>query len=154
MTEGKRELLSHPKGENLPAEIENRVLILGSKISGAFELGCAFQKYLEQKGIPEPNVEVLRDAGKIEIAILGGETIEEGRENPRLPKGVILLPEMRQYLPTGTGMSLKTYSCGISEEVEALCQRYGIPLVKIREYRTPEQIEKGLTKLLEPKEGK
>jgi hypothetical protein len=150
MTEGKRELLSHPKGENLPAEIENRVLILGSRISGAFRLGGAFQKYLEQKGIPEPSVEVLRDAGLIELAVLGRTTIEEGRENPCPPEGVILLPEMRQYSSSSMGMSLETYECGISDHVEALCQKYGIPLVQIKEYRSSEQIEQGLRKLLSP----
>lgn len=94
MPEGKQEFPLSPRGEILSTSIGNRVLILGSRLGGAFTLGAAFQTYLEQRGIPEPSVEVLRDAGKIEKAILGRKTVDEGRKNPNLPKGVILLPEM------------------------------------------------------------
>lgn len=154
MTEDKQEFPLSPRGETLPIRTENRVLILGSSVSGVFELRKDFQAYLEEKDIPEPNVEVLRDVAMIETAILGRETIEEDRGNPNLPKGVILLPEMRQYSPTGMGMSLDTDESGISDFVKKLCQRWGIPLVKIQEYKSPEQIEEGLKKLLEPKAEK
>jgi|GEM_PF-5286257 len=150
MIENKQDCSLAKREEILPTTTENRVLILGSTISGAFKLADSFEVYLKQRGIAKPSVEVLRDAGIIETAL----TIDQGRENPNLPKGVILLPEMRQYSPTGMGMSLGSYESGISDFVEQLCQRYDIPLIKIREYKTPEQIEKGLKELLEPKEEK
>lgn len=135
--------------ETLPTIIENRVLILGSRLSRAFHLGEAFQAYLEQKGISELNVEVLSDVGRIEEAILGREIVDEDRRNLDLPKGVILLPEMRQYSPSGMGMSLNTYKVGISTFVEDLCKEYGVPLVEIREDESPEQITGGLKQLLD-----
>lgn len=48
-------------------------------------------------------------------------------------------------------MTIETFDCGLSERVENLCKRLGIPLVEIRFYETPEQIEEGLKMLLEPK---
>lgn len=136
--------------ETLPAKIENRVLILGARISGAHELAAAFRSYLEEKGIPEPNVQYLRDAAKIEEAFLGRETLDEGRKSPNPPKGVILLPYMRQY-DNGKGMFLSTYECGISNYVEELCAEQGIPLIKIREINSQTQILQGLKELFEPK---
>lgn len=91
------ELTPIPAKRELLAQTENRVLVLGSRLSGAFTLADSFQEYLRQRGIAEPRVAVLRDAGLIELAILGRESIEEGRKHPCLPKGVILLPTMRQY---------------------------------------------------------
>jgi len=146
MPEEKQEFPLSFRGETLPTTIQNRVLVLGSRLNGAFELGEGFQAYLEQKGIPEPSVEVLRDAGRIEEAILD---IEKDSKSFNLPKGVILLPEMRQYSPTGLGMSLNTYESGISAFVKELCDRYGIPLVEVKKYESSKQIEEGLKRLLE-----
>jgi len=137
------------KRETLPSKTRNRVLVLGSRLSGAFELGNTFQIYLEERGIPEPEVEIQRDAGFIEKYVLGRETAAEGRKSPDLPKGVILLPEMRQYSEGGQAMFLDTYRSGVYQYVKDLCDKYKIPLIEIREYKTEDQIKDGLKKLLE-----
>jgi hypothetical protein len=121
---------------------------MGSRISGAVEFGEGFQRYLEQKNVPQPEVQILRDAGKIQTAFLGRDSIEQGIENPDPPRGVILLPEMRQYGP-GFDMFLDTYGCGIDRYVEELCKEYGIPLIEIRHYKSPQQISQGVQHILE-----
>lgn len=125
----------------------NRVLVLGSSCSGAYQLGSDLQAYLKERGIPNPDVKVLRDAGLIEIALLGREDVFQGRAAPLLPKGVILLPEMRQYYE-GMGMSLDTYRCGIDRRVEELCAKYNVPLIMIRTFSSPDQISAGIRQLL------
>ena len=120
---------------------DNRVLILGSRMSGAYEIGETFQKYLKFRSIPQIRVEVLRDVNGIEEAILEGSN---------LPKGIILLPEVRQYSLGGMGTTLRTYEDGVNNCIESLCEKYNIPLHEIREYKSPKQIEEGLKNLLEP----
>lgn len=134
-------------GELRPTNVVNKVLILGSRISGAYELGSGFQAYLEAKEVPSPVVEVLRDAGLIEAALLGREELAQGRVDPLLPRGVILLPQMRQYYG-GMGMTLDTYTSGVAERVRQLCLKYNVPLVEIRQYISPEQITAGIKQLL------
>ena len=129
---------------------QNRVLILGSQIGGAYKIADAFQTYLENKGVESPVVQVLRDAGIIEQAVLYEKEEDKNKNKISPPKGIILLPEMRQY-HEGMGMSLNTYKCGISDYVEDLCEKYNIPLVKIMEYKSPQQIEEGLTTILTSK---
>lgn len=134
------------------SNVDNRVLILGSRLSGAYELGEEFQEYLEERGIPNPDVEVLRDAGYIERAIIGCEDLDEDinirRLNPKLPKGVILLDEMRQQTLSGMDMSLDTYSCWIDKYVEEQCDAHNVPLVKIKKYTSSQQITQGLKELM------
>ena len=132
-----------------PIPVNNRILVLGSRLSGAYKLGEGFQAYLEQRRIPEPSVEVLRNAGLIEKALLGRENIEEGRKSPNLPRGVILLPEMRQYSLQGLGMSLDTHESDISKYVEGFCEDHGIPLVKIKKFKSREQLDEGLKQIME-----
>ncbi len=125
----------------------NRVLVLGSRCSGAYQLRADLQTYLKERNIPNPDVQVLRDVGLIEVALLGREDVFQGRAAPLLPKGVILLPEMRQYYE-GTGMSLDTYRCGIDRRVEELCAKYNVPLIMIRTFSSPDQISAGIRQLL------
>lgn len=154
MSDQERSLV--PNKDISPIPVNNRVLILGSRLSGAFELGEKFQEYLKERDIPNPNVEVLRDAGLIERAIIGcedpDEDINKRRLNPNLPEGVILLDEMRQWTPSGMGMSLETYESGIDEYVEGLCHAHNIPLVKIKKYTHPQQITRGLIEFTEARE--
>jgi len=150
MSDQERSLVKNK--ETSPTLVDNKVLILGSRLSGAFILGEKFQEYLEERGIPNPDVEVLRDAGHIERAIIGCEDLSEDmhirRLNPKLPKGVILLDEMRQQTLSGMDMSLDTYSCGIDEYVEEQCNAHNVPLVKIKKYTSPQQITQGLKELM------
>jgi len=140
------------EGKDIPPVLtSNRVLVLGSRLSGVFELAEGFQAYLEVRGVTYPELEVLRNAALIEQAFLDyndGVDIIEGKSNPNPPKGVILLPEMRQYRPDGVGMSIDTYECGIDVYVENLCLKYGVPLVKIRAYHSPQQLTEGLKEIL------
>jgi hypothetical protein len=135
--------------ESLPVVSEDRVLILGSRLSGSFELAKELQAYLEEKEIPNLEVEILRDAGKIKQAFLGQENSDQGESKATsLPRGVILLPQMRQHDAVGYAMSLDTYGCGIGESVKNLCNKYGIPLVMIKSYSFPKQISEGLNNIL------
>ena len=88
--------------ESLPVVSEDRVLILGSRLSGSFKLAKELQAYLEEKEIPNLEVEILRDAGKIKQAFLGQENSDQGESKAAsLPRGVILLPQMRQHDAAG-----------------------------------------------------
>lgn len=147
-----QERLPTVKKDTSPIPVVNRVLIMGSRLGGAFQFGEGFQKYLEERGVPEPSVEVLRNANLIEKAVLDSEDTDEGRGNPNLPRGVILLPEMRQYTPSGQGMTIDTNLSGIGKYVEGLCAKHNIPLVKINKYESPEQLSEGLRQIMEESE--
>jgi hypothetical protein len=138
----RKEITVLASGERLPATTgANTVLIFGSRVSRAYELAAKFQAYLEEKNLPNPDVYAIGDAGLIEKTFLSLD--ELGKLN--LPKGVILLPEMRQNDPfTGNGMSLDTYHCGIDKFVESLCNKYGVPLIKIKPDEPAERIIESL----------
>ncbi len=127
------------RAETSPEQIENRILVLGSRMSGALSFGDAFQNFVEGKGIKNLQVQGLRDASFIEHVFLGNDNLVEGRRNPKLPLGVILFPEMRQYVGT-SGMSLDTYSSGIAEFVRELCAKYNVPLREVRGIGENEQV--------------
>lgn len=119
-----------PAGEKRPVyEVDpNRFVVYGSRISGAFSLGEELLKFLSEKGVAEPNVQVVRDARVIDQAFyLKPSTKRSKNSPPKLPRGVILLGEMRQYF-NGQGMSLDTTSSGIRDYVEKICKENGIPL--------------------------
>lgn len=84
-----------PARENLPAKDLNRIVVYGSRISGIYTLSDELLKYMKKKGIPNPYVEPIRDVANIENAFFY-TTPEEARKktNQRMPRGVILLPEM------------------------------------------------------------
>lgn len=135
--------------ETLPDVFESRILIIGSRLSGSFELSEIFQRYLEQQGIPEPSVEPVRDVAMIDAAIFGDENIGRDGKKPKLPKGIILLPEARQYI-SGRGQTIDSYESGLSSRVEDICKKLNIPLVKVRKNQNLDRrIESGIKKLLE-----
>lgn len=107
----------------------NRILILGTRSGGAYGLAKGFQEYFEESGIQDFSVEVLRDAGLIEKSFLN---LADSRnlETARVPQGVVLLPEMRQY-DNGRGMFLNTYECEIDKFVYRLCNQHNVPLVTL-----------------------
>jgi hypothetical protein len=169
----------------------NRVLVFGSRVSEAFKLAEDFEKYLEEKGIPTPSVEVCRDIQYISDAFYKkppenlvnnvskktatlnsskslSELIKRGLDlidhKPReevlqpdtssndiphiLPFGVIVLPEMRLYTPDGVGMTVDSPY----EQIEELCKKNGVPIIKIGDTEskeiTPEQLSQGVVEIL------
>ncbi len=146
-----------PKKEVLSSS-GNRILVLGSRSSGAYRFAGDFERYLEQKGIPNPEVESTRNAFYIEDAFLGRDTLNEGKRDPNVPKGVILFPEMRQYVGPN-GMNIPTYDRSsvnmegetIADRVRKLCRQYNVPLIEITEYLSEQEVEgaiKDLPRLL------
>ncbi len=130
--------------KRLPATSVNTVLVFGSRGTGVYDLAHNFQEYLEVKGLPSPCVYAVSDAELIKKAFLN--VGESGNINP--PRGVILLPEMRQHDPrTGSGITLNTYDCGIDMFVGRLCSEYGVPLVKIMPNTPTMSLTEGLKEI-------
>jgi hypothetical protein len=145
------------KQETLPTVQPNRVVVFGSRLSGAQELSEMFQKYLETHGIPNPNVHFIRSVENIESGFFDfslptndagwGPVYNTTSKSPTLPRGAILLPDMRWYDEWGHGMHVETYGSGIDTDVRKLCAKYGVPLAEIHETFTPQEIEETMTGL-------
>lgn len=126
---------------------ESRILILGSRISGAFVLGKGLLDYLRERGIDSVSVDVSKDAGLIDQNFWNNALGGNG-SNITPPIGVILLPEMRQYAPGGYGMTLDSYRCGFADYVRTLCEENGVPLVEVQRHSSDLEIEERLKKAL------
>jgi hypothetical protein len=122
----------------------NRVVVYGSRLSGAFGLAVRLQEFLAENGIENPEVCGERFTGQIENAFYGRN--EQGEGDPTIPRGVIALHEMRQQTPSGTRMFVPTPHGSIQE----LCDRHEVPFVAIAEAPTPEAIGSAVTGLLVP----
>lgn len=138
-------------GEKLPTHKinPNRFVIYGSRLSGAYKISEELSRFLLEKGIENPDVEVVRDAGYINQRFyLEPEGKRTKKTPPKLPRGVILLDEMRQYFQ-GKGMTLDTTSSGIRDYVETLCRENGIPLIMFTGDFSVEFFEQSLRELAE-----
>lgn len=124
-----------------------RVLIMGSRLSGAGDISAELVDYVAERGHENVSVEVLRDATRIREALL--DEGEGGTGN--VPIGVILLDEMRQTTSLGQGMTIPVYQGEgetIYDYVSGLCEKHDIPLVAIERYEMPDQLQTGLLSLL------
>ncbi len=128
---------------------ENRLLILGSRMSGAFSLSDAFEAEFTARNILMPSIEVNRHANSITASIFGGIPETKNERPPRFPKAIILLPEMRAETETGMKMTLDVNDSGIAKYVRDLCMKHGIHLIEIEKF-SDEQIEADLKNLLIP----
>lgn len=144
--------------ETLLSVQPNRIVVFGSRISGANILSTGLSKYLKEKGIQNPKVHYVRNITNIQPGFFDywpqdenndyypdNWTNDEFTDNPTLPRGVILLPEMRQYHEM-TGMFVPSYAVWL--DIKKLCDKYEVPLVIIDKDFTPEQIETEIIKLL------
>jgi hypothetical protein len=119
--------------EQLPATRRRRLLVMGTTMSGVWDLQRQLQEVLKRKGITDVEVEVLKEAPEIIHSFYGNDS--KGFQQPAgndVPIGVVLLPEMRQHDPwTGAGMTVFSHGTGLSDLVERLCAQHGVQLVQI-----------------------
>jgi hypothetical protein len=155
--EGK-EIISDTKPinkETLPEVPKNRILIFGSTQSGIFEMQKDFKEYLKERGILDPHVETARYIDSIKPAIFGTHAIPESEEEKRknLPKGVIVLPTMRQETEAGN-MTIDTYNATslygqtVYDYIKTICGEYNVPVIFLGEDYSREKMEKEINKLL------
>lgn len=144
--------------ETLPVQNPNRVVVFGARVSGSDFLAGRFQSYLKEKGIQDPKVHYVRNIANIEAGFFDYWPVnpnwdyypdnwnnDESTDHPTLPRGVILLPEMRQYHEM-TGIFVPSYV--VWSDIKKMCDQYGVPMVTIDKDFTPEQIETEIKKLL------
>lgn len=119
--------------EMLPMPISNRVVVFGTRVAGVYDLAEAFQEYLEQRGIINPQVEAYRDVANIVEGFYGTLQspneikAEKPKPEPSLPRGVIAFPYMRLYGHAGQTVGIKV------EAIQALCAKHGVPFVYLAE---------------------
>lgn len=117
----------HPNEYRAPAELQSsprRVVILGSRTSGAADLAGSLQRYIEERGLTGAVVDFARDVSRIADAFYGrypGQP-EVTPDNP--PIAVVAYPEMRQSCE-GMSSSVPTPM----DMVRQLCEEHGMPLV-------------------------
>jgi len=113
------------------------------------DLADGLEQYMREQGINSVNVDVWRNVAKIDLAFFGISDLKEltNMTKINLPKGVILLPEMRQYDPSNKGMSIDTYETGVDVEVKKLCDGYDVPLIMLRKVPTAEELIEGMRRL-------
>lgn len=134
----------------------NRIVVYGTNADGGGQLTIDFRRYLEEAGIENPSVELVRDVTLIRAGFFGIRTSAEERT---LPRGVVTFPDMRQYGP-GANMTVDTYRTPGSEAIspidiiEELCTQYEIPLVRFEKLSTERAIRESLRTLLLPNPNK
>ncbi len=120
----------------------NRIVVLGSRTSGVFELAEEFDKLMEEQGITSPVVDATRNVTNIENAFYGRYP-QKSHVPDSIPRGVVVLPEMRQYGPGGD-MTIPSPV----EFIKQLCDEYGVPMVAFSQSLTPEQLTQRVGELI------
>ena len=106
---------------------DNRVVVYGSRRSGAIALAAQFEEFLAGHDIQAPVVHAQRDASLIEAAFFGLVGVGPPPSGPTLPRGVLAMPEMRQYTPSDAGMTIPTPY----DYIQRLCDQHKVPMVRI-----------------------
>ena len=120
------------------SEREDRILILGSNVSGAGALREVLVSTLLDRGMTSTKVDFIRYLHEVEPNIKLPE--------PPVLRGVILFPEMRQMvfkLPR----FVHVYEEGVDELIKLLCRERNVPLFEMRNWK-PTQGVRSLRKLL------
>lgn len=129
----------------------NRVVVYGSRGSGAGEFARKFRELLEAKGIRGESVSFVRSAepATIRQAFFGlrGEGDQE-----TIPRGVVTFPVMRLYDGPHGGMDVPTYGYeegktrGMPiEQIQGLCDEHGVMLIKVEEDMNPRLLREKLS---------
>lgn len=125
-----------------PKEIrqsQSRIVVFGSRVSGAANFSQDFTNLLEKRGIEHVEVEWYREAPHIKTSFFGlapGEPFSDPKAS--LPRGVVVFPELRQY-HNGMGMSIRThFAKGLDDKtpydhIKELCDKFGVPCVRMEE---------------------
>lgn len=120
-------------------EREDRILILGSNVSGAQTLHEMLESALAEKGMRSTTVSFIRYIHNIEPNIKQPE--------PPILRGVILFPEMRQLVHM-LPRFVHVYEEGVDLIVKRLCRERNVPLFEMRNWR-PAQGVRSVARLLE-----
>lgn len=110
----------------------------GGHFSGSIEIMQAVTDWMAQNNVPDDMLVQSRDMNNLKNAFFKGhradrqwpETIPES-----IPDLVFILPEMRAYDGSG-GRYVDTPT----ELIEAMCEEYGVPRVRITEEITPDEL--------------
>lgn len=119
-------------------EREDRVLILGSNVSGAATLHQMLESALTERGMTSTRLEVIRYLHEVEPKIKQPE--------PPVLRGVILFPEMRQMLYM-LPRFVHVYEEGIDLLIRQMCRERNVPLFEMRNWR-PNQGVRSVVRLL------
>lgn len=134
--------------KELPAfSSQDRVLVMGSRMSGVEDMATGLKDFLEEKGLSHLDVVYIRNVDRIRNMFLYNTLEPKDDQEIIPPKGAILLPEMRQY-DQYAGMSIDVYKSGVAEYVSGLCNEYHVPLVLIKPDGSVDQVVAGLKQIL------
>lgn len=116
------------QNEALAQPERKRVVILGTKVDGVYELAELFQRQLEQSELDTIEVIAERYLDPFLISFYGRETLEEGIANPNPPIGVVVMPWYRHRDPqTYMGFTFPTEGA-VAETIRQLCIQHGVRL--------------------------
>src|SRR3989344_5246078 len=124
----------------------NRIVVYGSNRSGAGVMAEEFQQFLTEVGIKDSSVVLERDVARMQDSFYG---ITAPNDPRRIPRGVIVFPEMRQYSINGMGMNIGTYTAkGYQDKtpfdyIRSLCEKHDVPIVQFGN-ESPEEVREGL----------
>ena len=145
-THNMSELTSRDRGidtnseENQPTPVDNRIIVFGSAQNGVNTIATDSGVFLRNKGLSDDYIVVIqRDASYIGSFFYNRVpgTPWEQQSGVTVPKGVIILPDMRQYDPRSyMGMTISTYYSkdwdGKTpfDHIKELCEKSGVPYVE------------------------
>ena len=151
------------------APTKPRFVIFGSRISGAYVTATAFEEYLAAHGFEDAQVDAVRDVAFINDAFYNTHPEDASRELPAskragvlrrlgltllrrevavqeevakdLPHGVVVFHEMRQYMPSGSGMFIPSPR----EYIQELCDKNGVPVIFTEDVRSGAELNDALS---------
>jgi hypothetical protein len=143
---------SHPVSvETLPEIQGPRVEVFGSRSTGAPIVKKAFEEYVRQHGIKNPQINWSVNVQNIRHSFFNTRSTDTDPK-PQIPQGVILFPEMRQYTEDWIGMSVDTFNDyghkSVFDTIKQLCDEYGVPLVILQANSTNEELSQNILTLL------
>lgn len=129
-------------GDKVPSTPKERLIVFGSRLSGAENFGKAANDYLELHRIDGSMVHWTRNARFIEDVFYGRNS-DLPDVNEGTPLAVVVFPEMRFYDDIG-GSTIDTPV----EFIRELCEKNGVPIVEFVNINSSQELEQGLGALV------
>jgi len=127
-------------GHELIPERE-RIVIFGGNVSGAAGFGGVLNMFLEDYPV-NVSVEFTRHANHVND-LFYGRTLDDPDAAPTIPRGVVVFPD-EQMTQVAPEMAPNMRADTPLEHIMELCDRHGVPLVRIEQDTTPDAMIEGL----------
>lgn len=114
---------------------QNRVVVYGSNISGAADFTVRFQQFLNERGIQNPTVQLVRFTNDIVPSFFG---VDYPEQTGHLPRGVVVFPQMRyethdgytMFVPMHGMLGRESDEPTVFDQIKAMCDEHNVPIIR------------------------